>query len=303
MLCDVFERFIKTCLDYYSSDLCHYFSSPGLSWDEMLKMTGIKLEQINDIDMHLFIERGGISYISKRHAKADDANNLYDRAMIQPLPVSDFKFLTKKEINKFNLDSISENSEIGYILEVDLKYPKELHNLHNDYPLCLEKKEVSSDMLLRYCNNIANKFEIKAGGVKKLIPNLGDKVKYVVHYRNLQYYLSLGMKLIKVNGILKFKQSNWLKEYIEFNTKKRQERIDEFNKAFGVYGKSMENITKRINVRLVNDLKEYLKCVSRPNFLSQKIFDKNFIAVHQIKTVLTLNKQIYLGFCILELSK
>ena len=247
MLCDVFERFIKTCLDYYSSDLCHYFSSPGLSWDEMLKMTGIKLEKINDIDMHLF---------------TDDANNLYDWAMIQPLPVSDFKLLTKKEINKFNLDSISENSEIGYTLEVDLKYPKELHNLHNDYPLCLEKKEVSSDMLLRYCNNNANKFGIKAGGVKKLIPNLGDKVKYVVHYRNLQYYLSLGMKLIKVHGILKFKQSNWLKEYIEFNTKKRQESIDEFNKAFGVYGKSTENITKRINVRLVNDLKEYLKCVS-----------------------------------------
>ena len=142
LLCDVFERFIKTCLDYYSSDLCHYFSSPGLSWDEMLKMTGIKLEKINDIDIHLSIERGGISYISKRHAKADDANNLYDWAMIQPLPVSDFKFLTKKEINKFNLDSISENSEIGYILEVDLKYPKELHNLHNDYPLCLEKKKL-----------------------------------------------------------------------------------------------------------------------------------------------------------------
>ena len=169
--------------------------------------------------------------------------------------------------------------------------------------MCLEKKEVSSDMLLRYCNDIANKFGIKAGGVKKLIPNLGDKVIYVVRYRNLQYYLSLGMKLIKVHGILKFKQSNWLKEYIELNTKKRQESIDEFNKAFGVYGKSMENITKRINVRLVDDLKEYLKCVSRPNFRSQKIFDKNFIAVHQIKTVLTLNRQIYLGFCILELSQ
>ena len=233
LLCDVFEKFIKTCLEYYSLDPCHYFSSPGLSSDVMLKMTGIKLEKINDIDMHFFIEkgmRGGISYISERHAKADDdntimcwdANNLYGWAMIQPLPVSDFKFLTIKEINKFNLDSISENSEIGYILEVNLKYPKELHDLHSDCPLCPEKIEVSSDMLSRYCNNIANKYEIKVGGVKKLIPNLGDKVKYLVDYRNLQYYMSLGMKLIKVHRILKFKQSNWLKEYIEFNTKKRQ---------------------------------------------------------------------------------
>ena len=138
--------------------------------------------------MDLFIEKGmkgGISYISKRHAKTDDnntvmywdANNLYGWARIQPLPVSDFKFLTKKDINKFNLDSISENSEIGYILEVDLKYPKEFHDLHNYYPLCPEKIEVSSGMLSRYCNNVANKYAIKVFGVKKLITNLFDKIK------------------------------------------------------------------------------------------------------------------------------
>ena len=117
------------------------------------------------------------------------------------------------------------------------------------------------------------------------------------------------MKFTKVHRILKFKQSNWLKEYVEFNTKKRQESTDEFSKNFFklrisfVYGESMEDIRKRINVKLINDSKEYLKCVSRPNFISQKIFDQHFIAVHQIKTVLTLNKPIYVGFCILELSK
>ena len=117
------------------------------------------------------------------------------------------------------------------------------------------------------------------------------------------------MKLTKVHKILKFKQSNWLKEYVEFNTKKRQESTDEFNKKFlklvinCVYGKSMENIRKRINVRLINDSKKYLKCVSKPNFIPPKIFDKNFVTVHQIKTVLTLNKPIYLGFWILELRK
>ena len=171
--------------------------------------------------------RGGISYISKRYAKADDnntimywdANNLYGWAMIQSLPVSDFKFLSEKEINRFDLDSIDENSETGYILECNLEYCKELYDRHSDYPLCPENIEVSSDMLSKYCSDIANEYGIKVGGVKKLIPNLCDKVEYVVHYKNLQYYLSLGMKLTKVHRILKFKQSNWLKEYVEFSNK------------------------------------------------------------------------------------
>ena len=193
----------------------------------------------------------------------------------QPLPYCDFKFLTKNEINEFCLDSVSENSPIGYILEVDLEYCEKLHDSHSDYPLCPEKIEISSNMLSKYCSNIANKYGVKVGGVNKLVPNLRDKIKYVVHYKSLQYYLSLGVKLIKVNRILKFKRSNWLKEYIEFNTKKRQESTDEFNKAFSkllincVYGESMENITKRINVKLVNDSKEYLKCVSN-QILSRK---------------------------------
>ena len=136
-----------------------------------------------------------------------------------------------------------------------------MHDLHNDYPLCPEKIEVNSDMLSRYCSDIAKKYGIKVGDVKKLIPILGDKVKYVVHYKNLQYYLSSGIKLVKIHRILKFTQSNWLKEYVEFNTEKRQESTDEFNKKNFkllincVYEKSMENIGKRINVKLINDQK------------------------------------------------
>ena len=196
---DVFEKSIKACLKYYCLDPSYYFSSPGLSWDEMLKMTETKLEKINDIDMHLFIEKGmreGISYISKRYSKVDDsksimywdANNLYDWSMIQHLPISDFKFLTKKEINKFDLNSISENSPIGYILEVDVEYPDELHDLHDDYLLAPEKLEISSNMLSKYCD-ISDKYGIKVGRVIKLVPNLRDKIKCIVHYRNLQYYL------------------------------------------------------------------------------------------------------------------
>ena len=160
--------------------------------------------------------RGCISYISKRYATVDDSkkkksviywdmNNLYGFEMIQLMPISHLNFLTKKEINKLDLNSINENSLIGYILEVDLEYCSRLHDKHNPYPLCPEKIEISSDMLSKYCSDIANKYGIKVGGVKKLIPNLRGKVKYVVHYRNLQYYLSLRMKLNKIHRLLKFK--------------------------------------------------------------------------------------------------
>ena len=128
LLADVFEKFIKTCLDYHGLDPCHCFSSPGLSWDAILKMTGVKLELISDIDKHLFIEkgmRGGISYIAKRHSKIKDcdnkekksiiyrdANNLYGWGMNQTLLYDGFDWLTKKENNKLDLDSVSENSSV-----------------------------------------------------------------------------------------------------------------------------------------------------------------------------------------------
>ena len=120
------------------------------------------------------------------------------------------------------LHSIDKNSSVGYGLEVDLEYPRELHDLHNDYPLAPEKVEINENMLSNYWFNIANKYGIKIGGVNKLVPNLGDKSKYVVHYRNLLLYLPLGMKLTKIQIVLKFKQSDWLKKFVDFNTDKKK---------------------------------------------------------------------------------
>ena len=171
LLANVFEKFIDPSLKFYRLDPCHYFSSPELSWDAMIKMTGVELEKIFDIYMYLFTEkglRGGISYIVKRYSKANnkytkhydlskpsafitylDINNLYGWAMSGYLPYGRFKCL--KNVDNFDLNSISEKTRIGYILEVDLQYLDELHVLHNDYPLAPEKLAIPYDILSDYC--------------------------------------------------------------------------------------------------------------------------------------------------------
>ena len=150
-----------------------------------------------------------------------DMNNFYGWAMSEYLPYEGFKWL--KYVNKFDVMSINEKHPIGYFLEGNLKYSKQLHELHNDYPLAPEKLPVSSDMLSKYCYKTAYKYEIKVGDAKKSIPNLGNKTNYVVHYRNLQLYFSLGMKLTKIHRVLKFKHSDSMKKYIDFNTEKKNE--------------------------------------------------------------------------------
>ena len=292
-------------------------------------MTGVKLEKISDIDKYLFIEkesRGGISYICKRYAKANnkymsdydsnkpstfitylDKNNLYGWSMSEYIPYGEFEWL--EDVDDLDVMSVNEKSEIEYFLEVDLKYPDELHKLHNDYPLAPEVLTVTKDILSKYCKEIADKYDIKVGDVKKLIPNLGNKTKYVLHYRNLQLYLSLGIKLTKIHRVLKFKQCNWMKKYIDFNTEKRKNATNDFEKDFfklminSVYGKKMENSRKRINVRFVNNEKYFLQYTSRPTHVTHKLFDKDFAAIHQIKPVLMLNKPIYVGCIVLQLSK
>ncbi|XP_068757392.1 uncharacterized protein [Montipora capricornis] len=276
LLADVFENFRKTSLEYYKLDPCHYFTSPGLSWDAMLKMTNIKLELMTDVDMFQFIEkgmRGGISYIANRYGKANnkymktydekapskyimylDANNLYGWAMSQYLPTGGFKWMTEKQIEKLDLAKYREDSTKGLILEVNLMYPKELHNLHNDYPCAAEKIKVNQDMLSTYCKKIADQYNISTGLVHKLIPTLNAKEKYVLHYRNLQLYTDLGLKLTKVHRVLEFDQSSWLNEYIDFNTHKRTNAKNAFEKDFfklmnnSVFGKTMENIRKRVDL-------------------------------------------------------
>lgn len=239
---DTFQ-FMSTSLEKLSINLAkeglHKF--PHL---EAYVTSTLELELLTDPDMHLFIDkglRGGIAMISKRYAKANnpylndydpqrssnylmylDANNLYGWAMCQPLPTHAFDWLSSDCMKSLQVNSIPFEGDTGYIFEVDMEYPKELHDGHNDYPLAPESFKIEQDMLSPYQKELLTRLGMKEGYYTKLMPNLFDKEKYVLHYRNLQLYLSLGMKLTKVHRVLSFKQSPWLKAYIDFNTTMRK---------------------------------------------------------------------------------
>lgn len=281
--------------------------------------------------MFQFIEkgmRGGVSYIAHRYGKANnkymsdydpkqpckhiiylDANNLYGYAMSQYLPTGNFKWLSQKKMDKLNLAEYAKDSEKGLILEVDLDYPKQLHDLHNSYPLAPEQIKVQKNMLSNYCKQIAEKYNISTGLAAKLIPTLNKKERYVLHYRNLQLYIDLRLKVSKIHRALKFDQSPWLKKYIDYNTQKRKYAKNAFEKDFfkllnnAVFGKTMENLRKRVDVKLVTNEKQLNNVTSKPTYVSSKIFNENLVAVHKIKEQLTLNRPAYIGMCILDLSK
>ena len=329
---DVFENFRKLCLKQYGLDPAHYFTSPGLSWDALLKMTGVNLELLTDHDMHLFVERGirgGISMVSKRYAKANnplvsdydeskpnsyimylDANNLYGWAMSKPLPKSGFKWKrvmpTEEEIlNK------KENDKKGWILEVDLEYPPELHKEHNSYPLAPEKKAVESEKMSDYQNKLIKDLKLKLPNSKKLLLTLEDKNDYVVHYENLKFYLKQGMKLKRVKRALEFDQECWMEPYIRMNTEFRKQAKNDFEKDFyklmnnSVFGKTMENLRNRVDIRIVrsNERDKIRKLVASPLYARHVIFTNNLVGIDMHKSRLLLNKPVYTGMTILDKSK
>jgi len=278
LLADVFENFRKVCQGKYDLDPAHYYSAPGLSWDALLKKTGVELELLTDLDMHLFIERGmrgGISMVSKSYAKANnplvegynpaepttyitylDANNLYGWAMSLPLPKSGFHWKrvmpTEEQIMK-----LKPNAKKGWILEVDLEYPEELHNAHYSYPLAPEKKVTDLGKMSEYQHRLMTDLGIEPPKTEKLVLTLEDKEKYVLHYSNLQLYLRQGMQLKKVHRVLEFYQESWMEPYIWMNTEFRKQAKSDFESNFfkpmnnSVFGKTMENLRKRTDVKIV----------------------------------------------------
>jgi len=328
LLADVFENIRCICMQKYGLDPAHFYTTPGLSFQACLKMTGAKLDLFMDPEKHLFIEnniRGGISVIANRYAKANnkytddqldstlptsfinyiDANNLYGYAMSQPLPTGNFIFLTEDEIVRLDILNVPDDHPTGYILEVDMDYPHDLHELHNDYPLAPEKILIKKEMLSPYTQS----FPDQVVASEKLVPNLNDKTKYVTHYVNLKLYIRLGMRLTRIHRILEFTQHPWIKPYVDFNTDKRQQATTDFERDFYklinnyVFGKTMENLRNRMNVNLANDQIKAKKLIASPTFKHLEIINSDLVMIHRLKAKIHQNKPIYTGFSILEISK
>ena len=267
LLANVFESFRSVCMENYGLDPAHFYTAPGLAWKACLKKTGIRLELLLDPGMLLMFKRGirgGITLSVHRWVAANnpymdeydsskptkylqylDTNNLYGWVMSQPLPTGGFRWV------KFNgnpnrlVEEMAGKKDLGYLLEVDVSYPKELHDLHNDIPFMCAK--------------------IRINGVEKLIPNLYYKRKYIVHIRALKQALDHGLVLENIHRCIEFKQSPWMKEYIDFNTRLRTSAKNDFEKDFyklmnnSVFGKTMENIRRHQDIKLVNNERDYLK--------------------------------------------
>ena len=332
LLTDIFENFRDVCMKYYGLDPAYYYTLPNFAFDAMLKMTGVEIDLIYDQEMYEMIEaglRGGMCMVSTKKVEANnkymgeeydkniessyinyfDANNLYGLSMIQKLPYKNLKWDdTLKEEDIINY----KNNNIGYILEVDLEYPKELHDLHNDYPMAPEVMNVKADTqsdkqieIYEFLNHQKPTDE----KTNKLILNLNDKEKYVIHIRTLQFYLKQGLKLKKIHRAIKFEQKEVLKPYIEFNTEKRKNARNDFEKDVyklmnnAIFGKTMQDKRKHLDFEVVSDETRYMKCVSNRNFKHSHIINENLVGVEKQKTKLKLDKPIIIGMSILDLSK
>ena len=333
LLGDVFEKYRTLTYKTYGLDPIHFYSLPGLSFEACLKATGVKLELIKDPEIHMMIERGirgGVSTITHRHAQANheglssfnketershlllvDANNLYGWAMSEKQPIRGFRFMKDiKHITSEWIRSYDDSSDVGYFLEVDIEIPDHLHDSTSEYPLCPEKIEVNETMISGISKSMrAARGDSSNFSSEKLAPNLYPKKNYVVHVRNLKFYLEKGAVLTKVHRVLCFEQEAWILKYIKMNTDLRRMALDEFERSFykmlnnAFFGKTMENVRKHIKVVLISNALAHQWQTSKPGFVRFVIISNNLVAVELVKPNVVLNKPIYVGFTILELSK
>ena len=301
LLADVFENFRNTCLKVYELDPAHFLSLPVLAWQACLKKTNVELELLTDYDMPLMVEEGirdGICHSIQRYAKANnkymknydeskessyiqylDTNNLYGWAMSQKLPVNDFKWIEDtSKINEEFIKNYDENNDKVYILEVDVKYPKRLHKLHSDLPFLPKRMKINK--------------------CKKLVCNLLNKKKYVVHINSLKQALNHGLKLKKIYRVIEFNQQAWLKPYIDMNTELRKVADNDFEKDFyklmnnAVFGKTIENIRKHRDIKLVTTDKKRSKLVSEPNYHTINLISEDLSIIEMKTTKVKMNKPI-----------
>ena len=226
------------------------------------------------------------------------------------MPYKNYEWLSEEEIRSFNPSTVDLNGEIGYILEVDLKYPKKLHYLHNDYPLAPERFSIGFNNLSRF----SKKEHLRVHGnnnykSSKLFATLFNKSNYVIHIKNLKLYTDLGLEILKIHKIMKFEQKAFLKDFIRKCTDQRKKAATVFEKnqskklANSCYGTTISNIREYISVKLHTNEKSLLKAASKHTFKNQSIIGENIVITSHFLPEIVHNKPYAVGFTILEYSK
>ena len=347
-LCDVFDNFRTACIADNGIDPCWSYTLPGYSWVAMLKKTAVKIGLVFDSDMLRMIEagiRGGICVIPNRYAKANnpkckgydpnkpttwiltvDANNLYGWAMVQHLPIDGGKWVDDLTQfvdgdGKFIIDSVlglPDDADYCYFLEVDLHIPHELHDKFNDYPLAVRSETPNPEDYSPLQREM--KKDLSSGKpTMKLLGTLTDKTKYLVHSRMLKFYIEQGIVVTKVHRVAEFQQRQWLKPYIDGNTRKRaacgkNKFLRDLYKLLNnsMFGKTMERVREHQDVRFVSSggrsiekqQRRLNKLTSSPFCTGWNVIAEDELSiVHLRKSTVNLNKSVQVGFAVLELSK
>ena len=293
-------------------------SLPAYTYQCALKYTDIKLQTLQDKDLILSIEnnvRGGISSVmGGRYVKSNenkkilfmDATNLYGHSMSQMLLYDEIN-LEKDTCLEEILNTLDDN-EIGYFLEVDLKYPDNIKEKTKNFPFCPENKKINPDNYNDYMKKIKPKIYTKS---KKLICDGTDKKKYLIHFRMLKFYVRRGLVVVKIHVVISFKQGKWLEKYISFNTQKRNKTKNNFEKGFfkllvnAAFGKFLENVRNRLELELFkkDEIKKTIKRQSKFTFTGIHKSYVNYDSYTFKRNKVVMDKAIYVGFAALELSK
>jgi hypothetical protein len=325
-LADIFESYRRLSLSDDGLDPVHYISCPGMSFDSALKCANAELELLTDNEMYRMFERGirgGMTFTNLHHVSADndtfllpvDANNLYGQALSMPLPVGDFRWVDEQELQlNWSEDSVlalDDDDEFAFLFELDLVYPTDIHRRTEELPLAPEKLTIAFEDFPAFMQQLWRQMngDRKYRGTSKLMLTCRDKLQYVVHSRLLKFYLRQGLRIQRFHRAIQFRQAAFFGENIQRNSSRRAQAIDEFKKSYyksknnSLFGKTMENVRKRHSVRICTDNHQAEVLSSNPR-LKDFFLVNDKLSVFQLgKETVVLNRPVYMGQCVLDLSK
>ena len=328
LLTDVFETFRHQALGEDELDPVHFVSLPHMTFVSAFKMTRESIHLLQDLEMYNMFERGirrGLTFMNKHFARHKttskytrrlayiDQNNLYGSALSKPLPHSNFKWVDEETLehlsNAENILKLDSEGDVGYYFEIDLIYPDNIKNNTKDFPLAPESGYVSEDMFSPFMKQLRETLDFKFRPTRKLLMTQTDRYNYRVHYSILKFYLEMGMKIRKVHRIIQFNQKPFLKPYIDYNSRKRAQAQNAFQKDYfklknnALFGKTMEDVRKRTKYDIILGEEKLEKIHSSPFYHSTDIITEDLFGVKCIKPMVTLDKPIFIGQAVLDYSK